>query len=105
MVISSGKLLLRANGKEEEKIVEGKHEPLISEELFLKVQNVLRRKGTKDLRLPGGRAINNERYPLRGILLCPKCGNNLTASGSKGRKSITTIIIAVLPADLDIILI
>ncbi|WP_312285114.1 recombinase family protein [Chryseobacterium gleum] len=81
-----GKLLLRANGKEEEKIVEGKHEPLISEELFMKVQNVLRRKGTKDLRLPGGKAINDERYPLRGILLCPKCGNNLTASGSKGRK-------------------
>ncbi|MCS4300940.1 hypothetical protein M2372_000371 [Chryseobacterium sp. BIGb0232] len=36
--------------------------------------------------MPGGKAINDERYPLRGILLCPKCGNNLTASGSKGRK-------------------
>lgn len=81
-----GKLLLRAQGNEEEKIVEGKHEGLISDELFMKVQNVLRKKGTKDLRLPGGKAVNDERYPLRGILLCPKCGNNLTASGSKGRK-------------------
>lgn len=66
-----GKLLLRAHGKEEEKIMEGKHESLISKELFLKVQNVLRRKGTKDLRLLGVKAINDERYPLRGILLSP----------------------------------
>ncbi|UMQ43042.1 recombinase family protein [Chryseobacterium sp. Y16C] len=80
-----GNVLLRAYKSEEEKIVKGKHEPLISEELFLKVQYVLKKKGTKDLRMPGGRIINEERYPLRGLLLCPKCGKNLTASSSKGK--------------------
>ncbi len=80
-----GSVLLRAYKNEEEKIVKGKHEPLISEELFLKVQHILKKKGTKDLRLPGGRIINEERYPLRGILLCPKCGKNLTGSSSKGK--------------------
>ncbi|WP_083535121.1 recombinase family protein [Chryseobacterium kwangjuense] len=79
-----GKIYVRAYKNEEEDIVQGKHEALISEELFLKVQHVLKKKGTKDLRLPGGRIINEERYPLRGLLLCPNCGKNLTASSSKG---------------------
>lgn len=89
------KLLLCANGKEEERIVRAVN---IRRALYEgKVQNVLRRKGPKDLRLSRGKVINDERYPLRGILLCPKCGNNLNTSGSKGRKKHYSIIIAVLP--------
>ena len=42
-----GKLFLKAYNDEEEKIVEGKHEALISEELFMKVQRVLHRKAIK----------------------------------------------------------
>lgn len=80
-----GKLFLKAYNDEEEKIVEGKHDPLISEELFMKVQNTLNRKSNQDAFLPAGRIINEERYPLRGLLLCPRCNKTLTASGAKGR--------------------
>ncbi|WEK71159.1 MAG: recombinase family protein [Candidatus Chryseobacterium colombiense] len=81
----TGKLFLKAYNDEEERIIEGKHEALISEELFMKVQRILHRKSNKDAFLPAGRIINEERYPLRGLLLCPICNKNLTASGAKGR--------------------
>jgi len=81
----TGRLFLKAYNDEEERIVDGKHEPLISEELFMKVQNILFRKSNQDAFLPAGRIINEERYPLRGLLLCPKCNKNLTASSAKGR--------------------
>ncbi len=84
-IVYCGNVILRANDDEEEKIIKGKHEALISEELFMKVQKVLRRKSNKDIFLPGGRIINEDRYPLRGLLLCPKCGKNLTGSSAKGR--------------------
>jgi hypothetical protein len=42
------------------RVIKGKHEPLISEELFMKVQHILRRKSNKDIFLPGGRVINEE---------------------------------------------
>lgn len=80
-----GKIFLKAYNDEEERIVEGKHEALISEELFMKVQNILHRKSNKDIFLPAGRIINEDRYPLRGLLLCPICNKNLTASSAKGR--------------------
>ena len=51
----------------------------------MKVQHILTRKSNKDIFLPGGRIINEDRYPLRGLLLCPNCGKNLTASSAKGR--------------------
>lgn len=37
---------------------------------------------------PSGKVLNNEHFPLRGIFICPKCGNNLTGSGSKGNSKI-----------------
>lgn len=81
-----GNLLLPAYGNEEERIIKGKHEALISEELFLKVQNVLHLKSRNTSTLPSGKVFNDELYPLRGLLICPLCGTNLTASASKGRK-------------------
>ncbi|WP_089756602.1 recombinase family protein [Chryseobacterium soldanellicola] len=84
-IVYCGNVILKAYNDEEERIIKGKHEALISEELFMKVQNVLRKKSNKDVFLPGGRIINEDRYPLRGLLLCPTCGKNLTASSAKGR--------------------
>lgn len=81
-----GNLLLPAYGNEESRIVKGKHEAIISEELFLKVQNVLRLKRSDDTNMPSGKVFNDDQYPLRGLLICPLCGANLTASASKGRR-------------------
>ncbi len=85
-IVYCGNLLLPAYGNEEQRIVKGKHDAVISEELFFKVQNVLRLKSSNDVKIPSGKVFTDDQYPLRGLLICPLCGNNLTASASKGRK-------------------
>jgi len=59
----------------------GDFQPLVSEGLFDRVQRVL-----------SGRALpsvphrrENERFPLKGLLLCPECGLPATGSTSKGK--------------------
>lgn len=75
-----GKLFLPAYKDEEAKLVIGIHEPLISEQLFYRVQDVLN--GKKNT-MPTTCGAKDE-LPLRGFLECPKCGNVLTGSGSSG---------------------
>jgi site-specific DNA recombinase len=60
--------------------VPGLHQPIISESLFYDVQDYLDGK-KKNYRT---KVSSQEIYPLRGFLLCPKCGKLLTGSGSKG---------------------
>ncbi len=62
-------------------IVDAVHEPLISKELFYRVQDVLNRKINKRS------ASNNNKLrvelPLRGLLTCSKCNGLMTGSGSR----------------------
>lgn len=60
--------------------VTGVHEPLISEEQFETVQNILDGKAPKR---PLKNTIHDE-FPLRGYLKCGVCGKNISASTSKG---------------------
>jgi site-specific DNA recombinase len=55
----------------------GKHEPLISRELFDRVQAVLAHKGNQ------GRQRRND-HPLRGLLYCGQCGSRLCFTVVKG---------------------
>jgi site-specific DNA recombinase len=75
-----GKITIAKYKDEAEQIVKSQHEPLVSEELFNKVQNILdgRKKNipTKNTR--------REEFPLRGFLNCKLCGNLITASNSRG---------------------
>lgn len=76
-----GKIFIPKFKDEESRFVEGQHEPLISEALFYDVQDVLNgRKKIQRTKL----AVDNM-LPLRGFLICPKCGRMLTGSASKGR--------------------
>jgi site-specific DNA recombinase len=79
--IYMGKIYIPAYKDEEAMIVKGIHEPIISEGLFHEVQNVL------DGRKPVHPSVHaaKEELPLRGFLLCRKCGCKLTGSASKGR--------------------
>ena len=80
-----GKIRVLAFENEPEELVEGVHEAIVPEELFYKVQQVL--KGNfprKHLTA----AKRNDMLPLRGILKCTKCGNKLTGSRSRGRRGI-----------------
>ncbi|WP_097132298.1 recombinase family protein [Pedobacter xixiisoli] len=78
-----GKVVVPAYKDEEMQIVEGKHEALISEELFYEVQEVMRGR-KKKITL---RQNFDEKLPLRGFLMCPKCDWMLTGSASKGRSA------------------
>ncbi len=76
-----GKVLIPAYKDEPAIIVDGRHEPLISERLFYDVQDVL--DGKKKVRIPAQKN-KLEAIPLRGFLLCPRCNRTLTGSGSNG---------------------
>ena len=69
---------------EAETIVKAQHEPLISEETFYNVQDFLdgrkRNVPTKNTR--------KEELPLRGFLVCPRCGKKLSGSAAKGKSGI-----------------
>ena len=58
------------------------HEAHIHEALFYEAQEVLdgKRKGQRK------KDVADDQIPLRGFLVCPRCGRLLTGSGSKGRK-------------------
>jgi len=58
----------------EGKIVQGKHEKIISQEIFLAVNELL-----SSSRNPNSSyCINNERLPLKQILFCHKCKSKMT---------------------------
>ena len=78
-----GKIFIAKFQDEEAHLVQGQHEPLISEELFHKVQRIL--DGNKRAERPNTKILSDKNLPLRGFLTCPKCGRNLTGSASKGR--------------------
>ena len=77
-----GGVFLKAYRDEPETIVDGIHEPIITKRLFNKVQEVLKQKKKKH-HVTHNKV--NEKFPLKGFLLCPKCNKPLTASTSKGR--------------------
>ncbi len=70
--------------KEDAFFAPGLHEAIIPNDLFYRVQDVIRGKRRGDT-IPSHR---NELFPLRNYLKCNVCGENLTGSESKGRKGI-----------------
>ncbi len=58
--------------------VQGTHEPLVSPELFYRVQDVLR------IRTKNTTRQRAAMFSLRRILYCPKCGNRYVAETHKG---------------------
>ena len=67
----------------EGEIIKGPHEPLVSLETFLKVNNIVLKAHTRGYE----RKMDKEYAPLLGLLRCPVCGRNLSASlSTKMRK-------------------
>jgi site-specific DNA recombinase len=75
-----GKISLPAYKDEQEQVVKGIHEPIISEELIEQVQRVMDGKRRNWPLKQNAR----EEFPLRGHLICTRCGSKLTGSSSKG---------------------
>ncbi len=76
-----GKIFIAKYKDEEAKFVKGLHEPIISEALYYQVQDVLDGRKRVPYRL---KILTCPELPLRGFLICPKCGKLLTGSKSKG---------------------
>ncbi len=76
-----GLITIDAYRDEPVEYVKGIHKPIISEELFLRVQHVL---NSRKKNCPS-KITQNENLPLRGHLICNKCNQKLTGSGSRGR--------------------
>jgi len=77
-----GKIVVPQHNDEEIKIVDGQHEPIISESLFYDVQDVLTGRKRKSAIKP----VSLDKLPLRGLIHCPNCDHKmLTGSKSKGK--------------------
>ncbi len=77
-----GKVKIGAYKGEPEEIVDGIHEPLVSESLFYQVQAILDGR-TKKRNSPKIHR-DREELPMRGFMYCPECNRKLTGSASKG---------------------
>ena len=80
-VLYAGKIRVPALKDEQEELIDGLHEPLITWETFQKVQYQLEQRR----KIKSKPSKFNEHLPLRGHLECPECGGNLTGSGSTGK--------------------
>ncbi|HAA17972.1 MAG TPA: recombinase family protein, partial [Cytophagales bacterium] len=76
-----GKIFVPAYKDEPEEVVEGKHEGLVSVTLWYQAQQAMNQTNKRGPKVYQPR----EEFPLRGLLICPSCGRNLTASSSRGR--------------------
>ena len=76
-----GKIFIPKYKDDESRFVKGQHQPLIEEDLFNQVQDVLdgRKRGQYKLKV-----VSTAVLPLRGFITCPECGKILTGSASKG---------------------
>lgn len=77
--VYSGLIPVKFNS-EEQQMVRGMHDPLISEALFYEVQNIINTKRKVTAKTDSMKAT----FFLRGFLTCPLCGQKLTGSFSKG---------------------
>lgn len=80
-VVYTGRIHVFAHGREEAQVVSGLHEPIVSLQLYDKVQTIL----SNNRKQPIQKTSKRDELPLRGYLICPKCGNKLTGSGSRSR--------------------
>lgn len=80
-VLYVGRIFVPEFKGEEAQVVQGLHEPIVPEDLFNKVQNLLRPSQ------PQRKLYEKENNvtPLRALIICSKCGGRLTSSASKGR--------------------
>ena len=66
-----GKIYVEQFNEEEAHFVTSIHEPLISEELFEKVQCIMN--GNVNSARPNVKILSDDNLPLRGFLVCPEC--------------------------------
>jgi DNA invertase Pin-like site-specific DNA recombinase len=94
--IYHGDIYIKPFKDEDQQVVKGIHEPLITKSLFDKVQFVIDG-GKRQLQVSHKKI--NDKFPLKGFVLCPKCHNPLLASSSKGRSKYYSYYHCISPCD------
>ncbi len=89
----TGKIFVPPFKDNPETIVDGLHPPIVSDELFSHVQEVLTGRKRKMV----FKLDKSDLYPLKGFLKCPIHNRTLSAYGSKGRKLIYHYYICTFP--------
>jgi site-specific DNA recombinase len=89
----TGKIVVPKFKDNPKTIVQGLHPPLISDELYSAVQQVLEGKKRNMI----FKLDKTDLYPLKGFLKCPIHNRTLSAYGSKGRKNIYHYYICTYP--------
>ncbi|QKX07586.1 hypothetical protein HN014_10530 [Aquimarina sp. TRL1] len=79
-----GKVKVPAYKDEDEFYAEGLHQGIVSEVLFNKVQDILNKRKRKTKKW----SAKDENLPLRGHIICSRCGRPLTGSKSKGKMGV-----------------
>ncbi|HOX41285.1 MAG TPA: recombinase family protein [bacterium] len=77
----TGKLVSAKYGQE----VQGQHIPMVTEELFYRVQAILDGRNVNIAKPLAKKNRDNPEFPLRRIVKCSGCGFSLTAGWSKGK--------------------
>ena len=78
----TGKIVSKKYGVE----VQGQHPPMITEELFYRVQAVIDGRNTNIATPLMKRNQDNPNFPLRRIVKCSCCGSSFTGAMSKGKR-------------------
>lgn len=65
------------NGEVDSYYIEGNHPPIVSKEMWEKVQEEIIRRAEEKGNIEGDRVKYTNRYPLTGMLFCSKCGFSL----------------------------
>lgn len=81
--IYAGKIRFKEQADDEDELIQGIHQPIISYELFQRVQEIIKKVRLKHQGCIK-KAYERDEMPLRGFLKCPECGSTLTGSGSSG---------------------
>lgn len=89
-----GKIKTGVDSKGKNIYVDGLHTAIIELKIFQKVQERLDHEYPKTK--PKKYKLENEFFPLRGFLYCPRCQKRLTGSRSQNSKKIITFIIIAL---------
>lgn len=66
--------------------VRGQHPPMVTEELFYKVQAILDGRNTNISRPLAKKTHDNPDFPLRRIVKCKVCGGSMTGAKSSGKR-------------------
>jgi site-specific DNA recombinase len=77
----AGKVVSKKYGEE----MQGQHTPMITEELFYRVQAILDGRNRNAAPALARRSLDSPDFPLRRIVNCARCGHSFTGAWSKGK--------------------